>query len=374
MGLGRSGRQVFQRETMTSHFLTSDDPRPRRILLVDDDDAVRGLVKACLASEGYEIEECQDGVAALSLLTAERFDLAVCDVRMPMMDGICLLDELRRRGHRLAVIMLTACDDVPVAVTAMKLGASDFIVKPFMPSTLIASVRAALAEDPRRPALLSTPDVPAGLKELQSALDKRTGELVIALQQLDQASEHILEVLVAALDARERETKHHSNRVARNAVVLAHELGVDSGSMAMLRRGALLHDIGKIGIRDSILLKSGPLTAEEWIEMRRHPEIGSGILESVDSLKSAAAIVLAHHESYDGSGYPRGLKGDEIPFAARIFRVVDSLDAMMNDRPYRNGLSIDEAREEVRRFSGRLYDPAVVERFLKLPPEVWLES
>jgi putative nucleotidyltransferase with HDIG domain len=359
---------------MTSHFLTSDDPRPRRILLVDDDDAVRGLVKACLASEGYEIEECQDGVAALSLLTAERFDLAVCDVRMPMMDGICLLDELRRRGHRLAVIMLTACDDVPVAVTAMKLGASDFIVKPFMPSTLIASVRAALAEDPRRPALLSTPDVPAGLKELQSALDKRTGELVIALQQLDQASEHILEVLVAALDARERETKHHSNRVARNAVVLAHELGVDSGSMAMLRRGALLHDIGKIGIRDSILLKSGPLTAEEWIEMRRHPEIGSGILESVDSLKSAAAIVLAHHESYDGSGYPRGLKGDEIPFAARIFRVVDSLDAMMNDRPYRNGLSIDEAREEVRRFSGRLYDPAVVERFLKLPPEVWLES
>jgi putative nucleotidyltransferase with HDIG domain len=345
----------------------------RRILLVDDDEAVRGLVRACLAEHGYAVEECQDGAAALSLLTAETFDLVVCDVRMPFLDGLGLLEELRRRNIPAAVIMLTACDDMPVAVSAMKLGALDFIVKPFDPAALVASVRAGIAEGPPRLTLPAPAPPPAEVEQLQNMLQSRTNELVTALRQLDEVSEHILEALVAALDARERETKNHSSRVARNAVTLAREMGVGDAEMRVLRRGALLHDIGKIGIRDSVLLKTGPLTADEWIEMRRHPEIGSRILGGVEMLRPASAIVLAHHESYDGSGYPRGLKREDIPLAARIFRVVDSLDAMLNDRPYRNCLNLDEARDEIRRFSGRLYDPGVVECFLRLPPETWVE-
>jgi HD-GYP domain-containing protein (c-di-GMP phosphodiesterase class II) len=154
-------------------------------------------------------------------------------------------------------------------------------------------------------------------------------------------------------------------------VHLAEVMDVSRGAMEVMRRGAMLHDIGKIGISDTILLKPGQLTADEWVEMRRHPEIGHWILNSVESLKSASEIALTHHERYDGQGYPRSLKGEEIPLGAKIFAVADSLDAITSDRPYRQGRGYEEARWEIIRNSGTQFDPRVVDSFLLVAPEVW---
>jgi len=150
-------------------------------------------------------------------------------------------------------------------------------------------------------------------------------------------------------------------------------MGVDPTQLDVIRRGAMLHDIGKIGISDTILLKPGKLTADEWVVMQKHPQIGYWILDGIDALKSASDIVLSHHERYEGGGYPRGLIGTNIPLGARIFSVADTLDVMTSDRPYRKALSYDDARQEITRFSGRQFDPDVVRHFLKVPLEVWTD-
>ncbi len=184
-----------------------------------------------------------------------------------------------------------------------------------------------------------------------------------------------LEALVGALDARDQETKGHSVRVARYLLNIAAALGVKEGSADWIdmQRGALLHDVGKIGVRDSILLKPGKLTEEEWTEMRRHPEIGYTMLKEVKFLAGAAAIVLAHHERWDGKGYPKGLREDGIPLGSRIFSVVDTFDSMTSDRPYRRALSVKEAMNEILRCGGTQFDPLVVEAFLDIYEEWVIE-
>lgn len=174
----------------------------------------------------------------------------------------------------------------------------------------------------------------------------------------------LAEALAAALDAREHETGLHSQRVACHTLVLARRFITERGGLRQVYWGALLHDLGKIGVPDAILLKQGPLTPQEWQSMRRHPEIGHRILAAVPHLAEAAQIVLAHEERFDGSGYPHGLAGAAIPFAARLFAVIDTLDAITSDRPYRAGLPFDEARTEIERMSGSQFDPVAVEAFL----------
>jgi putative nucleotidyltransferase with HDIG domain len=178
---------------------------------------------------------------------------------------------------------------------------------------------------------------------------------------------------VSALDAREHETQAHSKRVSEYTLYLAREMSVDAPQLDVIRRGAMLHDIGKIGISDTILLKPGKLTEEEWVDMQKHPQIGYWILDGIEALKPASNIVLAHHEKYDGAGYPRKLQGDEIPLGARIFSVADCLDVMTSDRPYRNALTYEEARTEIAQFSGTQFDPDVVKYFLQVPLNVWTE-
>jgi putative nucleotidyltransferase with HDIG domain len=192
------------------------------------------------------------------------------------------------------------------------------------------------------------------------------------LQDLEQSYDYTLEALGGALDAKDAETEGHCQRVTAFTITIARSMGVDKGLLRHIARGAFLHDIGKMGVPDSILRKPGPLTAEERDIMRKHCEIGFAVLERIPFLKEAAEIVLSHQECFDGSGYPRGLRGEQIPIGARIFAVADTLDAMISDRPYRKALPISAARKEIERYSGRQFDPRVVEVFLSHPDRVWM--
>jgi len=174
-----------------------------------------------------------------------------------------------------------------------------------------------------------------------------------------------------ALDTRDTETQGHSRRVSEYTVTVARHMGVQEPELTQMRWGALLHDVGKIGVPDAILRKPGPLTPEEWVEMRKHPELGRRILSGIKFLEGAVPVVYCHQERYDGTGYPRGLKGDQIPLGARIFAVVDTLDAMTMNRPYRKALPYERAHEEIRQFTGSQFDPEVVDHFLQIPKEHW---
>jgi cyclic di-GMP phosphodiesterase len=316
---------------------------------------------------GHQVMLAANGATALEILSRGGFDLVLTDVRMPGMNGLELLAEITRTCPSVGVLMLTACEDLTLAVNAMRIGALDYILKPFRLAEITNSVRDAL--DRRRNQI----EQAQRMTLLEETVNERTVELRRMLDRLHDASEITLEALVAALDAREHETQAHSKRVSEYTLVLAREMAVDAGNLDIIRRGAMLHDIGKIGISDSILLKPGKLTDEEWVDMQKHPQIGFWILDGIEALKPASDVVLSHHERYDGGGYPRKLCGSEIPLGARIFSVTDCLDVMTSDRPYRKALSYDQARNEILRFSGTQFDPDVVKYFLKVSPGIWNE-
>jgi response regulator RpfG family c-di-GMP phosphodiesterase len=338
-----------------------------RVLVVDDEEPIRAMLIHFLEQRGYQTAGAADGSEALQMLARNPFDLVLSDVRMPGMSGLALLDEIVQRYPATGVVMLTGCEDVSMAVGAMKAGALDYVLKPFRLNDVEACVRRALDRHHQ------TLEKAAYLRQLESAVRLQTVELRRTLAHLEEASEITLEALVAALDAREHETKAHSKRVGEYTVHLARQLGVSREGLETIRRGAMLHDIGKIGIPDRILLKPEGLTEGEWREMRRHPQIGYWILSGVESLRSAAEIVLCHHERYDGTGYPRGLQGEAIVLGARIFSVTDSLDAMTSDRPYHRHVSWEEARREIAANAGSQFDPEIVREFLDVPVATWPE-
>jgi len=331
-----------------------------RILVVDDEESIRALLKELLSSLGYEVGLAANGLEALSVLDDHPVDLLLSDIRMPGMTGMELLKMVALRRDEIPVVLLTACDEVPIAVEAMKSGALDYLVKPIDLDAVTRAVRRALNVQRRL--------VAERLVAFEA--QARVGDLGNRLQR---ASQETLELLVAVLDARESETMHHSKRVCETAVHLARVVGLDGDELEVLRRGALLHDIGKVGVPDAILQKPGELTAQERAEMNRHPQIGYRILQSVESLRPAAGMVLAHHANFDGSGYPVAWSGNRIPLGARIFAVVDSFDAMTSHRPYRRALDYQEARREIARCAGGQFDPQVVAAFESVPPETWEE-
>lgn len=326
-----------------------------RILVVDDEEPIRRLLCECLSRSGYEVAAAENGAIALSLLMMQPFDLVVSDVRMPVLDGISLLEQVSARGVDAGFILLTACGEVPLAVKAMHMGAADYVLKPFSPADISGNVRRALER--RREA--------RALKTLVNEQEAKIGRFA---HKLEEASEDMLELLVAALDAREENTRFHSKRVSEYAVSLSRRIGLDSPEIELIRKGALLHDVGKIGVRDSILLKAGELDNQEWNEMRRHPEVGYSILNCAASLRPAADMVLKHHAHYDGNGYPGQWSGEEIPLGARIFSIVDCFDAMTSDRPYRRAVSYEDAKREIVRCTGTQFDPLLVKYFLKTDP------
>lgn len=343
------------------------DKNDRSVLVVDDEPSVREIVSRGLGLHGYECAAAAASREALALMEGRAPAVVISDINMPGESGFWLLDRIKERWRDTAVIMLTAIDETQSAVTCLTQGADDYIVKPINIKELALSVGKAIE---KRRLVIENKEYQHNLELL---VEERTNDLRKALQQLKHSYDMTLQALVAALDARERETGNHSQRVSMYSVVLAKEMGLSSARIQDLSTGALLHDIGKLGIPDSILLKPGDLTEEEWRLMRRHPEIGRDILKDIDFLEPAVGVVLNHHEHWDGSGYPSGMKGEGIPQGARIFLVVDAFDTITTDRPYRAAMTFDEAREELRRCRGSQFDPGAVDHFLRVPEATWRE-
>ncbi len=335
------------------------------ILVVDDEEAIREVVTTLLESQGFSCTAASNGKVALQYLNGQSPDLVLSDMVMPEMDGMKLLQWIRSHDKDVPVIMVTAMHDLSTALEAIRRGAYDYILKPFEKDQLFLSVRRALEH---RRLLVENRRYQQELEEL---VEDRTAQLRGALDQLEQSYDDTLEALGGALDLRDAETEGHCKRVTVFSLAICKALQVEPKHLPEIARGAFLHDIGKMAIPDSILRKPGPLTPDEQEVMRTHCAIGHEMLSRVPFLRGVAGIVLAHQERYDGTGYPRGLKGEEIPLGARIFAVADTLDAMTSDRPYRSALSLEQAKAEIRRCAGTQFDPKIAEAFLSIPDATW---
>jgi len=342
----------------------STAPKGVKLLIVDDEPAVRNVLQALLEDEGYVASSSSGAEAALAAVRADPPDLVLSDLKMPGYDGLWLVDALQREKPDIPVVMLTGYGDTETAVDCLRRGATDYLMKPPRVLDLVRAVERALSK-----ARLSV-EQRRYQRELEQRVQDKTAELSKALDAVEGAYSATLSALVAALDAREQETSDHSQRVVRFTLAVANTMGLASPLLDDVGRGALLHDIGKIGVTDKVLLKPGPLTPDEWVEMRKHPDTGYQILAGIPFLQPAAQIVLAHQERFDGTGYPRKLKGEEIPIGARIFAVADTLDAIVSDRPYRKGQTFEAARDEIARCANTQFDPAVVQAFLTLDVEL----
>ncbi len=332
-----------------------------KILIVDDEEAIREVVATLLEAQGYECAAVSNGLFAQEHVRKHSVDLVLSDMIMPEMDGLSLVGWLTKNEPDIPVIMVTAAHELSTALQAIRLGAYDYILKPFEKDQLYLGVTRGLE---KRRLVLENRNYQRNLEVL---VEDRTAQLKGALDQLQESYDDTLEALGGALDLKDAETEGHCRRVTAFTIAIAREMKVDPVLLPQIARAAFLHDIGKMAIPDQILRKPGPLTPEEREIMRTHCDIGFKMVTRIPFLKEAAEIVLSHQEYFDGTGYPRGLRGNEIPLGARIFAVADAVDAMISDRPYRKALSITHAREEVERCSGTQFDPKVVEVFLAMP-------
>jgi putative two-component system response regulator len=332
-----------------SHFYKENN-MGSLVLIVDDEYIGRETLQAVLEGEGYELEMAENGLEAIEKAKKLLPDVILLDVMMPGMTGFEVCQRIRNDPEvaEIPIIILTALDDRESLLNALKAGADDFISKPFDRYEL----RARLLGITR-------------LNRYQKLLQERA-KLQEANAQLLAAHEATIEGWSRAMDLRDQETEGHSQRVAEVTVKLARALGMSDEEIMHLRRGALLHDMGKIGIPDSILHKPASLTDYEWETMRKHPQFAYDMLSRIEYLRPALDIPYCHHEKWDGTGYPRKLKGEKIPLAARLFAVVDVWDALTSNRPYRMAWSEETALTYIREQSGKHFDPQVVELFFKV--------
>jgi response regulator RpfG family c-di-GMP phosphodiesterase len=336
-----------------------------RVLILDDEATVCSLLSERLASEGYACHTCQNGGDALAMLSQSAFDLVISDVHMPGMSGLEFLEHARSKHPQVAYLMATGEDDVRIGIQAMQQGASDYLLKPIQLDALVGSVGRALAV--KRMEL----ELEGYRTQLEEKVESRTRQLEAAMRRIEMTYDETLQALGAALDLRDTETAGHSQRVSRYCLEMATAMGRPKEELTHILRGSYLHDIGKIGIPDAILRKEGKLTAEEMEFMRSHVRVGYDLVCRIAFLAPAAALVLTHQERWDGTGYPQGLVGEEIPVGSRIFAVADTLDAMTSDRPYRKALPFAAARKEIIRCSGQQFDPEVVRVFLTIDESAW---
>ena len=323
---------------------------PSNILIVDDDSRGRETLEAVLTGLGHNLHFCDNGLDALKQASILQPDLILLDVMMPGIDGFEVCRRIRADPllADVPVVMTTALDDKASRLEGIEAGADDFISKPIDRMEIRARVNTIIRLNRYR------------------KLMKQQADLMQAHGELQDAYEATLKGWVRALDFRDNETGDHSRRVTLLTVELARLMGINEDELVHVRRSALLHEIGKIAVPDSILHKTGPLTEAEWDIMRKHPQIAIEMLEPIEYLRPALAIPFNHHERWDGTGYPRGIKGEEIPLAARIFAVVDVWDALSSDRPYRKAWPYEKIVEHMRQQSGTHFDPKVVELFLKM--------
>jgi len=337
------------------------------ILVVDDEEAIREVVSTMLESKGYHCITVSNGRAAQEFVRKQTPDLVLSDMIMPEMDGIKLLEWLRNFDPEIPVIMVTAIHDISTALEAIRRGAYDYILKPFEKDQLFHGVGRALQH---RRLVIENRNYQVNLEQ---QVNDKTAQLQTAFAQLEQSYDDTLEALGSALDLKDAETEGHCQRVTAFTISIAKTVPVSPSYVPILARAAFLHDIGKMAIPDSILRKPGPLNNDEKQIMRTHCEIGYNVLRRIPFLRDAAEIVLAHQEFFDGTGYPRGLRGEQIPLGARIFSIADALDAMISDRPYRRALPMAHAKEEIRRCAGTQFDPKIVSVFLSIPDKHWQE-
>ncbi len=335
-----------------------------RFLVVDDDATITEAICRVLKSMGFESVAHTDPREAAR---ETQFDLVITDFMMPHMSGVELLHQLKSSNPGAVRLLITAANDFKVATKAVNEGeVFKLLSKPWSLSELRAAITQAveyfrLVRDNKR--------LTAELADRNTELTRLNATLE---QQVTERTNGLLEGMIRALDYRDTETQWHSWRVARFTGRLAQAMGIHGDQLVQIEQGALLHDIGKIGVRDAILLKPGPLTPEEWVEMKKHPELGFRMLQNIPYLKNAAEIVYQHQEKWSGLGYPRGLKGEEIAVGARLFCIADTMDAICSDRPYRKGSTLEVAITEIGRLSGTQFDPRAVEVFLSIDPAEWV--
>ncbi len=339
-----------------------------RVLYVDDEPSLcRAFVRMFVSAADVSVTTSTSALEASTLIESQSFDVIVSDLRMPAMDGIEFLSAARAKRPEARRLLVSGYADLDSAISAInRVGVDRLLTKPWNTSELVTAVRAA-AEHAR---LLREN------AEMTEALRRKNEELADINRELDRLVEertnNLLNGLVSALDLRDSETQWHSRRVGLYARRLAEALGVVGRELDDIERGAMLHDIGKIGVRDAVLLKPGPLNETEWQEMRRHPALGFDILKDIKFLERARLIPLHHQERWDGSGYPSGLRGPDICLGARIFAVVDTYDAITSNRPYRAARAYEVARMEIERYAGTQFDPDVVAAWLRVPSEDWV--
>lgn len=324
-----------------------------KVLIIDDEKRQREVLESVLFNQGYELYFAENGPQGLQMAREHLPDVILLDIMMPDMDGFQVCEVIRTDGmlKEVPVLFVTALEDKEARIRGLEVGADDFITKPFD----IIELRTRLRTITR-------------LNRYRTLMKNRS-ELEMANRQLLEAYDATIQGWASALELRDHETRGHSLRVVEMTLELARQLGVPKHELEHYRRGALLHDIGKIGIPDAILHKTGPLNEAEWEITRQHPVWAYEFLSSVEFLKPALDIPYAHHEKWDGTGYPRGLRGEEIPLAARIFAIVDVWDALISDRPYRRALSEETALAFIRQQSGKHFDPEVVRVFLAMQQE-----
>jgi putative nucleotidyltransferase with HDIG domain len=335
-----------------------------RVLVVDDHKHCRVEIDGMLEKAEYSTVLSGGRDEAIAHLERDApYDLVLSDLTTAGSDGNGLIWRMRRMHPDTPLVLLT--HDVKAALSAVRLGAYDYLLKPVEKDQLLATVRRAI--DYRRLVQQNA----MYRQDLEQMVSARTGMLNQAIADLERSYDITLEALGDALDLKDAETEGHSKRVTAFTIALARGAGVPPQQIPIVARGAFLHDIGKMAIPDAILLKPSKLQADEQKVMREHCARGYQMLRKIPFLQEAAEIVYSHQEHYDGSGYPRGLKGEQIPLGARIFAVADTLDAITSDRPYRKGTSFAAARMEIKRCAGTQFDPKVVEVYLSLPDQLW---
>jgi len=327
--------------------------RQEKILVVDDENVVRKLLCQRLSNEGYQCLEADSGDQALEILKGDQIGLVLLDIKMPGKSGTELLPEIKERYSDTAVIMITAIVDTNIAVQCMKQRAYDYIIKPFNLEEVILSVERALE---RRRLEIEN-------RGYRLHLEQKVEEQA---RKIRDAYVNSITALAYALDAKDHYTSGHSQRVTEIAVAIARELGLPPHEIDKIRLAGLLHALGKIGVREDVLLKPGKLTAEEYQHVKSHPESAEHISRPVVEDDEVLAMIRHHHEHYDGSGYPDGHKGEQIPLGARILAVADAYNAMTSERPYRKAMSPEKALAELERNKGSQFCPKVVDAFLKV--------
>ena len=337
---------------------------PVRVLIVDDEPSVRKVLATLLLQAGVSCSSAANPHEAVTMLVKTGFDAVISDLRMGATSGLDLLREVRTHYPRLAFLMATGVDDVRVGVQAMKEGADDYLLKPFDIDVVLTSLQRALERK------LLEREVENYRHHLEDMVSQRTQELQAAMTELEHSHSATLEALGSAIDLRDGPTAGHSRRVLLYSIKIAEEIGGMEDQLKTLGMGAWLHDIGKLAIPDNILLKPGALNHQERQIMQRHVELGYDLVKGIPFLADAAEVILAHHERRNGSGYPRGLSGDNIPMCARIFAVADSFDAMTSDRPYRSALPIRTAQNVIHAGRGELFYPEVVDAFFAVSEDI----